>query len=228
MTILIFFCFVYKPICQSDSIHVNILNDTIFYNKQDGKVYNFYGFVDDTIFVDTVIKFELLNLSKNDYCLIYDSSRIIPHNIFPWENQNILKMEQNYYFNAVLYDENDSIISSGGGFIVFDLDSMDRFGLDSVISIDNSERYNKVILKSHQKMLLKIRYLIPLFEGVHYMNKLQLSNVKKYYLKFYLSNRYKKAKQILSKKELKSLKKGKIKLLDGDMITTKKVPLLLR
>lgn len=215
--------------CQSFDLKLNVLNDSLFYQRQDGSYYTFFGYINDTIFIDTTVNFELINSSKQDYCLLLDTSHIMTHSIFYWDNQNELKLENNYHINAVLYDsENDSIIGSSGGFISFDIEEMDQVGLDSVLTLDSAESYQLIIIRSLEKLKFNIRFIVPYFDGIHYINKYSLSKLKKYYLKFYLCARSKNVKKVMPKTELKRLKNKNIKIYNGDVLTSKQIPIINR
>jgi len=227
----VFFSFICinEIFCQNTDLQLNVINDSVYFQKLDGKVYPLFGYLDDSIFVDTTIKFNLVNTSKDDYCLLLNTSQILTHSFYRWENKNELRFDNNYSINAVIFDsENDSIIGSKGCFIKYDLESMDQVGLDSIMELPSMMNYNFVIIKKFEKLTLDVRFIVPYFEGVHYMNTYNLSNSRNYYLKFYVTYKRKLFKEVVPKEMLKDLRRKNIKLFKDDLLTSKKVPILIK
>lgn len=226
---LLLLTFINSLTSQSKTLSLNILNDTIYYLKKEGKINDFFGLINDSIFIDTTLKFELVNNSKHNYFLLLENNHnniVLAHPINTGDDIKKLKPEHNFHISTVLFDDNNSIISSSGSFITLDFGHINKNSVDSFLQEEQNIIKQEIFIRSKDKLFLDFKLIIPYFEDLHYKNSYRFSKEKKYYLKFYLYHNSKLIKKKLSKKEIKKLKRNNFKIYNDFCITLKNVVLM--
>lgn len=236
--ILLLFC---SQLFSQNDIKLRILNDTIYFNPTKDEYFD--PLIDFTLYL------ELENVSCNSYVLYFDSSKIVPYYFFKDEiNDRQLRYDHNPCIQTLLYDADFNRVNTSGGFVSFDdeysLEILSKMNLEDSLIIEEYKffkpqmdtftfrenyKYNqhKLYIKPHEIRRINVKMLIPYFD-INYLNTYNLSNSLDYYLEFFIHNKKKSIKSILSKSEKKYLKTNNIKIFNGTLHASRKVPLLFK
>ncbi len=238
IVILLFFC---SQLFSQKDLELRILNDTIYFNPTNDEYFD--------PLIDCTLYLELENVSCNSYVLYFDSSKIVPHYFFKDEiNDRQLRYDHNPCIQSLLYDANFKRVNTSGGFISFDdeysLEILNKMNLEDSLIFEEYKflkpkmdtfkfrenyKYNqhKFYIKPHETRRINVKMHIPYID-INYLNTYNLANSLDYYLEFFFDNKAKKIKSILTKLEKKYLKTNKIKIFNGTLHASRKVPLLFR
>jgi hypothetical protein len=236
--ILLLFC---SQLFSQNDIKLRILNDTIYFNPTKDEYFD--------PLIDCTLYLELENVSCNNYVLYFDSSKIVPYYFFKDEiNDRQLRYDHNPCIQTLLYDADFNRVNTSGGVVSFDdeysLEILNKMNLEDSIIFEEYKflkpqmdsfrflenyKYNqhKFYIKPNEIKRINVKMNIPYFD-INYLNTYNLSNSLDYYLEFFFHNKKKSIKSILSKSEKKYLKTNNIKIFNGTLYASRKVPLLFR